>query len=94
MLELRPLDSQSNVCGLRRVQKRLSLGNIQPTGHTALMANIRQAQRPLLQVNIVAQDDELLIDVARHDVEGSHIALQLQEHIFVIGHAYLRQSVR
>ena len=70
MLELRPLNSQAHVSPFRRIEQRFGGGDVQAAGHASLMADVCQVHRALLQLDIVPQDDQLLIDVVGHDVEG------------------------
>ena len=68
MFKLRTLNSQSYIGRLRGIEQRLRRGNIQPAGHASLVTHIRQIHGVLLQIDVVAQDDQILIDVVHHDV--------------------------
>ena len=68
VFEVRALNSESYIGRLGSIEQRLRRGNIQPAGHASLVTHIRQIQGSLLQIDIIPQDDQILIDVVRHDV--------------------------
>ncbi len=93
VLELRSLHAESRVVSLRRIQQRFRLGDIQAADDTAGVPHVGQVERLLLQVDVVPQNRALPIDVMQHHVVFRDVALEREQHIFVVRHADLRERI-